>query len=97
MTIATAPRQRGLDPDHVRFTPGLIAYAELTGFSMEQMRAALRDPRWVNPVKHQPHPSNQSRQRYRYCGHGVAVIVEGHTAIAVIADDPAKKPLYESS
>ncbi|PZT84564.1 MAG: hypothetical protein DI630_36925 [Gordonia sp. (in: high G+C Gram-positive bacteria)] len=84
---------KGLDPNTIHFTPGVLRHAEYVGFTLEQMRAALADPRWVNPVRRQPDPTNQTGPRYRYCGHGVAVIVEDHNAIAVIADDPRKKPL----
>src|SRR5699024_5115180 len=83
---------QGLDPDTIEFTPGLLQHAEHVGFTLEQMRKALADPRWVNPVLRQPDPINQAAPRFRYCGHGVAVVVEGNHAIAVIADDPQKKP-----
>jgi hypothetical protein len=43
-------------------------------------------------VRRQPDPTNQSAPRLRYCGHGVAVIVEDTHAIAVIEDDLTKKP-----
>lgn len=84
---------KGLDPNTIHFTPSVLRHAEYVGFTLERMRAALADPRWVNPVRRQPDPTNQTGPRYRYCGHGVAVIVEDHNAIAVIADDPRKKPL----
>lgn len=84
---------QGLDPETITFTPGVLAHAERVGFTLEQMRAAIADPRWVNDVKHQPNPTNQTKPRKRYCGHGVAVILEGTAAIAVIADDPRKRPL----
>lgn len=86
----------GLDPDTIHFTPAVLLHAEQVGFTLDQMRSALRDPRWVNPVLNQPDPINQSQTRHRYCGHGVAVIVEGLNAIAVIPDDPHKKPLTRS-
>jgi len=95
MSIATATGTRTapgpLDPDEVTFTPSLLAHAELVGFTLEQMRAALSDPRWINEVRHQPDTDSRA-VRYRYCGHGVAVIVEDATAIAVIADDPNRGP-----
>ena len=90
---STRSRDRqALDPDTIHFTPGILLHAERAGFTIEQMRAAISDPRWVNDVRHQPDPLNQSAPRYRFCGHGVAVIIEEHNAIAVIADDPRKRP-----
>ncbi|WP_026927427.1 hypothetical protein [Granulicoccus phenolivorans] len=82
----------GLDPQTVRFTRGVLAHAARKGFTLTQMQDALRDPRWINDVRHQPDPRNQAQPRRRYCGHGVCVIVEGRVAIAVIADDPRKQP-----
>lgn len=82
---------KGCDPDTITFTANLLEHAHHAGFTREQMQMALRDPRWVNVVLNQPKPKNQKRPRYRYCGHGVAVIVENQTAIAVIPDDTHKK------
>lgn len=84
--------QSGIDPDNIRFTAGVLQHAELTGVTLKQMKNALRQPRWVNLVRHQPDPRNQSAPRLRYCGFGVAVIVEDDAAIAVIADDLSKGP-----
>lgn len=92
MTDTPVLNATGLDPDTIHFTPGILAHAERAGFTLEQMKAALQDPRWINDVLAQPDPTNQAEPRKRYCGHGVAVIVEGHTALAVIADNPHKKP-----
>lgn len=89
------PSQQGIDPRRIYFTPQLLRHAELVGFTREQMNAALRDPRWVNRVYHQPTPKQQNAPRYRYCGHGVAVIVEGCHAIAVIEDDPSRRAPVE--
>lgn len=92
MPATHRPNPPGIDPDTVLFTPGALAHASRVGFSIEQMRAALREPRWINDVRSQPDPINQSQPRYRYCGHGVAVVLEGQHAIAVIADNPTKTP-----
>lgn len=92
MNMTMTRNSQGIDPDSIEFTPGVLQHADHVGFTMEQMRNALADPRWVNPVLRQPDPVNQSEPRFRYCGHGVAVVVEGNHAIAVIADDPKKKP-----
>jgi hypothetical protein len=90
--IDAAPSQEGIDPASIFFTPGLLGHAERVGFTREQMERALAEPRWVNTVRRQPDPTNQSAPRLRYCGHGVAVIVEDTHAIAVIEDDLTKKP-----
>lgn len=92
MPATHTPNPPGIDPDTVLFTPGTLAHASRVGFTIEQMRAALREPRWINDVRAQPDPINQSQPRYRYCGHGVAVVLEGQHAIAVIADNPTKTP-----
>lgn len=91
--LAHRQQPEPLDPAEVEFIPGILAHAQRVGFTIDQMQAALVDPRWINVVKSQPEPTNQHHTRYRYCGHGVAVIVEDHTAIAVIADDETKQPL----
>lgn len=83
---------QGLDPKTILFTPGTLAHADRAGFTVEQMRAAVAEPRWINDVRRQPDPTNQSQPRYRYCGHGVAVVLEGTHAIAVIEDNPTKTP-----
>ena len=88
------PDQSGLDPDTVDFTDQLLEYADRVGIPMEQMRRALAEPRWVNRVLSQPDPKSQEDERLRYCGAGVAVVVEGTTAIAVIIDDEAKGPCH---
>ncbi|MDT8913587.1 hypothetical protein [Amycolatopsis sp. PS_44_ISF1] len=74
----------------------MLFYAERAGFTVVQVRAASRDPRWVNRVRRQPAPVHQRKPRYRYRGRGVAVIAEGTTAIAVIVDGPRKMPPAES-
>lgn len=84
--------QSGRDPDTLRFTPALLHHAAAVGFTLEQMRAAVANPRWVNVVR-RDNTQPTDPLRLRYCGHGVAVVVEGHVALAVIADDETKQPV----
>lgn len=98
----TPCNQEGLDPDTISFTPGILLHAERVGFSLDQMRRAIAEPRWVNRVRFHTAPRTDEStpqrpvtghpQRYRYCGHGVAVIIEQDRAIAVIADDLTRGP-----
>lgn len=81
-----------LDPQEIYFTQGVLKHAAKIGITLEQMHLALSDPRWINTVRQQPDPANQTATRYRYCGHGAALIVEDDRAIAVIPDDTSYKP-----
>lgn len=82
----------GLDPQQIHFTPQVIKHCARVGFSINQLHAALREPRLINEVRAEPTPRQHHRPRRRYCGAGVAVIVEGRMAVAVIKDDPLRFP-----
>lgn len=75
----TTPPQRGLTgkivvSDHFR------QQAILKGFTMAQIVSALKHPERVTRVTRYP-------GQLRYCGDGVAVVMEGQTAITIYADE----------
>ena len=75
----TTTPQRGLTGKIV-VTDHFRQQAILKGFTMDQIVSALKNPERVTRVLRYP-------GQLRYCGAGVAVVMDGNSAITIYADE----------
>lgn len=72
------PTRRGMTGE-VMVSPHCRQQMLAKGFTGDQVRSAIRKPEKVTDVRAYP-------GQKRYCGAGVAVVMDGNTAITVYAD-----------
>lgn len=76
----TTPPQTGFSGrTKVTFTDHFLRQAATKGFTADQIKSALRTPEKVTRVTRYP-------GQLRYCGAGVAVVMDGTNAITLYAD-----------
>lgn len=63
----------------VTFQHHFLAQARAKGFTAEQIREAIERPYKITPVTRYP-------GQMRYCGGGVAVVMDGKRAVTLYAD-----------
>lgn len=74
------PAQTGFKGDaQINFTPHFLRQAATKGFTAGQIKSALRHPEKVTEVTRYP-------GQLRYCGAGVAVVMDGNSAVTCYLD-----------
>ena len=63
----------------IRFTNHFIKQARHKGFTAEQIQSAIESPYKITKV-------SKHEGQLRYCGDGVAVVMDGNSAITIYAD-----------